>query len=372
MGLDIVFGSVILIYVVINLVLWKRGKKFNKSREFIKFMFLIYFFGVSVYTLNLYGGYVSNKSFNYIPFVETFRMIKDSGLSVAKHNIVGNLIMLAPLGMFVGALYKKCNSVLKIAGITFMCSAIIEINQHFTGRFADIDDIILNTTGGVLGYLIYKLLIPYVKKIRFFRELFDNAVNDKSAIKGILIVALPLFLVIGIDSTVTTYIDYKENAVDISTVPQSIEDDGRRIIGEFEDVGSKIFISKDSKGKYFEEDYYKNGDYFRKNGDAEVINRESALYLYKENDDFITYNIIGITNVTENDIEYEFINELALYVKAPNGSNITLEYGGKEVSFEVTEEVEFKRIDISEFKIEYNFEDKNPDEVIKKIKVKIK
>ena len=40
----------------------------------------------------------------------------------------------------------------------FLCSCSIEFIQFFIGRSTDIDDVILNTTGALLGYLLYVLV----------------------------------------------------------------------------------------------------------------------------------------------------------------------------------------------------------------------
>ena len=41
--------------------------------------------------------------------------------------------------------------------LSFIVSCAIEFTQSVIGRTADIADVILNTVGGVLGYLVYKL-----------------------------------------------------------------------------------------------------------------------------------------------------------------------------------------------------------------------
>ena len=71
--------------------------------------------------------------------------------------LAGNIAMFVPLGFFPALLWRGWTwwkSLL--AG--FCTSFVIEFVQFFIGRSTDIDDVILNTTGAVLGYVIYRLL----------------------------------------------------------------------------------------------------------------------------------------------------------------------------------------------------------------------
>lgn len=43
--------------------------------------------------------------------------------------------------------------------ITFVCVVLVECIQYFTGRTADIDDVILNMFGAVAGLLIYYIIV---------------------------------------------------------------------------------------------------------------------------------------------------------------------------------------------------------------------
>ena len=78
-------------------------------------------------------------------------------------NLVGNTAMFIPLGIVWPTVYKDLDTPLKViaAGIGF--SLLIEIVQlPFYDRVSDIDDLILNSTGYIIGYVIYLL----VKKIK--------------------------------------------------------------------------------------------------------------------------------------------------------------------------------------------------------------
>ena len=64
--------------------------------------------------------------------------------------------MFIPFGIFIPLLWDISNKKVIIYG--FLSSLFIEISQLFLTRGTDIDDLILNTCGVLLGLLLYKLL----------------------------------------------------------------------------------------------------------------------------------------------------------------------------------------------------------------------
>lgn len=71
-------------------------------------------------------------------------------------NIFGNILLFMPYG-FLGVLYPKINQFKWFVFTFFITINIIEFSQYYFQRgFADIDDIILNTFGAMIGFFIYK------------------------------------------------------------------------------------------------------------------------------------------------------------------------------------------------------------------------
>ncbi len=91
---------------------------------------------------------------NFVPFKEIFRYDFNSKLFI--RNVVGNVLLFIPFGIFT-SYYLNNKSVVPSIILSFLVSCSIEFAQSIIGRTADVDDVILNTIGGVLGYLIYKL-----------------------------------------------------------------------------------------------------------------------------------------------------------------------------------------------------------------------
>jgi glycopeptide antibiotics resistance protein len=72
--------------------------------------------------------------------------------------LVMNAIMLIPMGFMLPIVFKKMRKLYK----TVLCVALfivcVETVQYFIGRSADVDDLIMNTLGGMIGYAIYAVL----------------------------------------------------------------------------------------------------------------------------------------------------------------------------------------------------------------------
>lgn len=72
-------------------------------------------------------------------------------------NYPGNVVMFLPMGFFASLLSDKPRW-WKGTLLAFSMSVFIEVFQLFVSRGTDIDDVILNTLGGLLGHLLFVLL----------------------------------------------------------------------------------------------------------------------------------------------------------------------------------------------------------------------
>lgn len=87
------------------------------------------------------------------PFWEIAELIK--GNESILFDIIANIIMLFPLGIFLPLWIRKVDSVKKVALTSFIVSLCIEIIQLITTRgYFEIDDLFHNTLGAVIGSLI--------------------------------------------------------------------------------------------------------------------------------------------------------------------------------------------------------------------------
>lgn len=110
---------------------------------------------------------------NFIPFREIFRYQVGSRLFIK--NIIGNILLFLPYGYFASD-YLKVKKVWWIAGLTMIISLTIEIVQLNIGRTFDVDDMILNTLGGSIGFFIYYVLDSLRERLPAFCK-SDGFVN---------------------------------------------------------------------------------------------------------------------------------------------------------------------------------------------------
>lgn len=102
---------------------------------------------------------VINYRNNLVLFKEIKRFIeyrKLIGFEDFFVNILGNVLAFAPFGFLLPLLDEKYRSLIRIILLSMLFSICVEVMQLLlkVGIF-DVDDIIMNTTGGLLGYLFY-------------------------------------------------------------------------------------------------------------------------------------------------------------------------------------------------------------------------
>ena len=107
--------------------------------------------------------------YNLTLFREIRRFIeyrKQLGIESFMVNILGNVAAFAPFGFFLPALNKKYRNFFLTVLLSMLFSLSVEVMQLLlkVGIF-DVDDIVLNTAGGMAGYLCYVVLSRIVIRI---------------------------------------------------------------------------------------------------------------------------------------------------------------------------------------------------------------
>ena len=148
------------------------------KREWIvllcRFFFLTYVF-VMIYFLffsERYGrtSHYDTMQYNLVPFQEIQRYLVNAqsfSLELFVVNILGNVCMFIPFGALLFVWRGKPVGFWYVTVRSLLLSLLIESIQLVTkvGVF-DVDDIILNTAGGIVGFLIYQLARKIVRRIR--------------------------------------------------------------------------------------------------------------------------------------------------------------------------------------------------------------
>ncbi len=94
-----------------------------------------------------------NPGYNLIPLRTILHDFRNGGVELLV-NTVGNVVALVPFGLLVPVGFKVwARSAGRVALASFGLSLTIELAQARSGkRVADVDDLILNTLGGLVGF----------------------------------------------------------------------------------------------------------------------------------------------------------------------------------------------------------------------------
>lgn len=118
---------------------------------------IVLFKQVALY--NLFAAIGSmERTISIIPFKSLLDMINNN-ISVTRilENILGNIAIFIPFGLLLPIVQKDKSKKIILYGL--ITSALIEIIQYvFALGSSDIDDLMLNTLGTVIGYLLYKII----------------------------------------------------------------------------------------------------------------------------------------------------------------------------------------------------------------------
>ena len=127
----------------------------------------------------------TNSGVNLVPFSEIFRY--NIGTNMFNYNVLGNILIFIPLGFIISE-YIKPKNIWPVIFTTAITSIVVEFVQLKIGRSFDIDDIILNLVGAILGYFIYKFFTWIYQKLPDFCK--------KESIKNIVCIVIIALLAI--------------------------------------------------------------------------------------------------------------------------------------------------------------------------------
>lgn len=156
---------IVVLIVVRAFYLKNSHKKFSFHEEFLNLLFIIYI----LLLFELLTGTENNSlsGINIIPFSEIFRYEVGSNMFI--YNVLGNILLFIPYGYFV-ARYTESKSLFQIFIICLITSFTVEFLQVKLGRSFDVDDIILNVLGGIVGYFLYSGLNAIRKHLPKFLQ----------------------------------------------------------------------------------------------------------------------------------------------------------------------------------------------------------
>lgn len=151
-----------------------KTKKNRRLRMISRLLFILYM-AIALYVLLLSENFdrraKTEYRYNLVPFQEIERFYHLLGTErheKAMLNLAGNILCFLPFGLYQALnLERKRYVVAKVTALTLLFSFSVELVQlYFRIGIFDVDDLILNTLGGMTGALLYCFVQLFVKKRR--------------------------------------------------------------------------------------------------------------------------------------------------------------------------------------------------------------
>ncbi|MEG0417736.1 VanZ family protein, partial [Gordonibacter sp.] len=153
----------------------KQTIRFAAALAFALYLFaVIYVTGIgTLYDLLRLGFEVRMREVNLVPF--------SGGISLG---FALNVALFAPLGFLLPLLWRRVRSVLPVVSFGFALSLLIELSQLANHRTTDVNDLVANTLGTLLGFAVFTLYLTLSRKSKTSRP---------SALYGLHAASAPIF-----------------------------------------------------------------------------------------------------------------------------------------------------------------------------------
>ena len=186
--IEILISAIVLfpVFAFLNRTMFHNIKKTVLYFVFAVYLAAVYLF-VGMPTLQFMRFEVSLTLVPFLPMVADFK------------NTILNIILFVPLGIMLPFLWKKYNTLKTTLIFGVMMSLTIELLQLFTYRATDINDLIANTLGAVLGYFLFRIISYLVPSVR-------NVAKRKNEVAAVIV---PVILVMFFVQTYLASIFYK-------------------------------------------------------------------------------------------------------------------------------------------------------------------
>lgn len=149
-----IFSTAVL-YLPVFFILRKKGKGFIRQSSYLLCfwsLFLVVFATVILFNLP-----ISFKPHRYVLNIRPFQWLYEGNIrDRIITEIRPNIMIFIPPGFLMPVVFKRMRKIYATASVVFAVTFVIEFFQYFTGRSSDVDDLIANLTGGLIGYGIFK------------------------------------------------------------------------------------------------------------------------------------------------------------------------------------------------------------------------
>jgi glycopeptide antibiotics resistance protein len=152
-----------ILYIPVFFVLKKKGIGILRQLSYVGLFwsaFLIIFATIlfQISTSNLFNPDGATFRLDLMPFTWT-----EGRWARMASEVIPNILMFIPFGFFLPVVWGRAKKWYVTIGIALLFSVCVETIQFFIGRAADIDDVMLNTLGGIIGYGAFRILTYLIK-----------------------------------------------------------------------------------------------------------------------------------------------------------------------------------------------------------------
>jgi len=146
-----------ILYLPVFFILKKKDQGFIRP---LSYLFCFWSFFLIVYaTLILFNLPLNFKPVLHKLNLQPFLWLWEDNLRLRiVIEIIPNIMLFIPLGIFLPTAFKRMRKLKRAALVAFIVTFSVEFFQYFIGRTSDIDDMIMNLLGGIIGYGLFRVL----------------------------------------------------------------------------------------------------------------------------------------------------------------------------------------------------------------------
>ncbi len=335
--------SGVLYFSIYKVVRKKRNKptKVIMLAEYVLVGWVVMFLYVTQFMSfgNNFGEIINLLPFR--PFLIAFRYGSNNASMVWQTLL--NIFMFVPLGLLLPVVFpKKFTGFLSVFAASFAFTLATEILQLFTGRGADIDDVIANTLGGVLGFAFYVILYKLYRVIRMQRKGETEHNGQKygliKAVVVIIVLFTPFFAIkISDQMSKFGHIYYGHLRPSEVVIADSISDsETTATVYKYVEKESIIDLQDRLIGASgFSGSFVKNGNYYSlKDGNEKIIfiydhNQWDVMYNYGLNDTVDTSKLPSENEAIN--LSYSYLEKFGISEKEVIFQEIAKDYGDENL-----------------------------------------
>lgn len=158
-----------ILYLLIFFISKKKGKCFIGHLSYLLCFWSIFF--IVFTTIILFNLPIDFKPKQYILNLQPLKWMWEGNI---KHRIMTeigpNIMLFIPFGIFTPIAFKRMRKIYMTALAAFIFAFSVEFFQYFIGRSSDIDDLIANLSGGIIGYGIFKIFSYLFKNKKWWNK----------------------------------------------------------------------------------------------------------------------------------------------------------------------------------------------------------